>query len=266
MPISRGNCSGVPRDRSNDTKVLRVEHTVRFSSLTPGRVHLLEEFNTSRGSKPANATMDELVQDHNTWQQIGEQCPKSAIMSTNLGISWSAWRQDRRLSSLETAVRLAHRVSSRFTPLGPATADPAPTFSVFGVSLPTGILTCVYWYTRPSSTNINHSATITIAIGAILNVILQLAFTYSHTGEWVPVVMTAVFEGWMLVPAALMLKVVWPLEWIPGKWAVRRATWNHRERQTMRVEKQVPWVYKVVVSHPSTHQVATGSSPLMTLT
>jgi hypothetical protein len=81
----------VPRDRSNDTKVLRVEHTVRFSSLTPGRVHLLEEFNTSRAPKQANATTDDLMGYHNTWQQVGEHRPKSTMMSIDLEVSWSAW-------------------------------------------------------------------------------------------------------------------------------------------------------------------------------
>lgn len=93
MPISRGNCSGVPRDRSNDTKVLRVEHTVRFSSLTLGRVHLLEEYNTSRGPKPVNATINELAEDHNTWQQIGEH------RSKELKTHWSG-TLTRRLAGL----------------------------------------------------------------------------------------------------------------------------------------------------------------------
>jgi len=58
---------------SNDTKSITVTHEIRFSSLTPTRVNLLEEFVGPQRDRGAhNATDSELAASHDAWSQTGQ--------------------------------------------------------------------------------------------------------------------------------------------------------------------------------------------------
>jgi hypothetical protein len=141
--------------------------------------------------------------------------------------------------------------------------DRLTNISFFALSLPILILDVLYWYTRQTPTGVSHIGTLLSGLYLVVQASSLVAWNYS-SHDLGSAFASLVFDGLACVPAFLMLKLVWPLEWADvgptpdkGKWkrwfsgwkkGMRRTRWNHRERRNLRIEAKVSWLRVVAVS------------------
>ncbi|WVW80480.1 hypothetical protein I302_102462 [Kwoniella bestiolae CBS 10118] len=198
LPVTRHNCSTSPT-LTPDPETLPINFTLRFSSLTPARVSLLNNF--VRYHRVAhNASDFERASSHNDWEQA----------SGVFGAKKEGTHPIRRL--IITTLR---------------------TFLAF----PILILNLIYWYTRSTTVGINHPATYISSGGLLLTALVGIAQGFKDVDGWSDGVLLVLLTVFEIVPAILQLKATLPIELVWDGWwkfSVRRWRWSHNERNSMR--------------------------------
>ncbi|WWC60638.1 uncharacterized protein I303_103212 [Kwoniella dejecticola CBS 10117] len=198
LPVTRNNCSDSTKP---DPESIPVNFTLRFSSLTPARVNLLNNFVGSHRSAH-NATEWELAHKHNEWEQAN-------------GV-----------------------FGSRTPGTHPKTRLFLTTIKTL-LAFPVIILELIYWYTRQTTTGINHYGVYTQATGILAAAAIGLysAWEQDDNESWGDTLLLILFVLFEITPAILQLRTVLPFEVQRNGWwrfTVSRWRWSHSERNSMR--------------------------------
>ena len=126
IPVSREVCDGKEPDRkqllctsldrlltvlgSLDPKMLHVKHHIKFSTLTPARLNVLESFATSERVSH-NATEASIIHSHDSWRQTGASTSSSKLHFVGTYSSGRIWRSPRGRTSMAPPHPDRNRVS-----------------------------------------------------------------------------------------------------------------------------------------------------------
>ncbi|WRT66037.1 uncharacterized protein IL334_002989 [Kwoniella shivajii] len=195
LPVTRHNCSS---SIEPDPETFAVNYTLRFSSLTPGRVNLLNNFiQPQRVSH--NATDFEKAHAHNNWEQT------SGVFGAKAE-GTHPWR------------RFIINVIRTF------------------IALPLFVLNVIYWYTRTSTAGINHLSTYLAAAGMTFNASVSLFESWKQRDGVTGFLLSVLLSLLEISPSLLMLRAVLPVEISRNGWkmTMKRWRWTHKERNSMR--------------------------------
>ncbi|OCF75317.1 hypothetical protein I204_04170 [Kwoniella mangroviensis CBS 8886] len=204
LPVTRHNCSAsnnstIISEPVLDPEYLPVNYTIRFSSLTPARVGLLNHFVQPKRVSH-NASEFEIAHSHNEWEQA----------SGVFGAKKEGTHPIRRL--IITTLRTL-------------------------VAFPILILNLIYWYTRTTTVGINHPAAYISSGGMIINALVSLGQGFKEIDGWSDGVLLVLLSTLEFIPAILQLKVTLPIEMVRNGWwkfNLKRWRWSHNERNSMR--------------------------------
>ncbi|OCF42859.1 hypothetical protein I317_03336 [Kwoniella heveanensis CBS 569] len=204
LPVTRRQCS--PSSNVTDPETLNVNYTIRFSSLTPARVHLLDNFVQPHRSAH-NATDTDRAELQDEWEQA------SGVWGSR-GKGTHPWRR-----LIITMIR-----------------------DVF-LSIPIWILGLLYWYTRLTVRGIYLPSVYTlVATGLVKAAVMQISLWHTST-EVGTGILTVLFTLLELAPLFLQLRLVLPFEVERKGWKLsfRRWRWSHSERASQRQGTGFDW-------------------------
>ncbi|WWC68330.1 uncharacterized protein I206_102255 [Kwoniella pini CBS 10737] len=199
LPITRNNCSN---SIEVDPEFISVNFTIKFSSLKPGRINVLNNFVQTYRSNH-NSTKWELENDHNEWEQLN-------------GI-----------------------FGSRTNGKHPKTRLFLTTIKTL-LAFPIIILELIYWYTRQTSNGLNFFSIYFKSIGILLTSLIGLINNWKNENEnknWLNSLIFLFFLIFEISPAILQLRIIFPFEikkigWF--KFNFKRWKWSHSERNSIR--------------------------------
>ncbi|WVQ96950.1 hypothetical protein IAU59_004059 [Kwoniella sp. CBS 9459] len=204
LPVTRRNCSNAAN--VTDPEIFNVNYTIRFSSLTPARVHVLDTYLQPHRSAH-NATDTDRAELQDEWEQA------SGVWG-NRGKDTHPWRR-----FVITMIR-----------------------DVF-LALPLWILSLLYWYTRLTIRGIHLPAVYTFVASKLFQTtVMQIGLWHSMT-EVGTGILTVLFTLVELAPVFLQLKLVLPFEVERKGWKLtfRRWRWSHSERASQRQGTGFDW-------------------------
>lgn len=117
---------------------------------------------------------------------------------------------------------------------------------------PTGILVLLYWYTRLTSAGIHGSATVTLAIVALLDHGRRIWRTYDgNSPDQYLLALVFFFVAVDALQSALMASVVLPfdIQFTGFRLRISRSQSTKRERDTRRAEAYIEWRTRGIVRH-----------------
>ncbi|WWC88183.1 uncharacterized protein L201_003088 [Kwoniella dendrophila CBS 6074] len=196
LPVTRHNCSTDTTEVDPD--FLPVNFTLRFSSLTPARVNILDNFvNTHRVTH--NATEYEVAALHSDWEQ-------------QYGLFGS------RTEGTHPIRRLIIQIISGLT------------------AIPILILHLIYWYTRSTTIGINHPSVYFAISSVLLGALTNLSEGLKESESWLDYLTSSLMFLFEISPAILQLRTISPFELIRNKYkfTLKRWRWSHNERNSIR--------------------------------
>ncbi|WVF71011.1 hypothetical protein IAT40_005807 [Kwoniella sp. CBS 6097] len=204
LPVTRRNCS--TSSNVSDPETFNVNYTIRFSSLTPARVHMLDNFVQPHRSVH-NATDTDRAELHDDWEQL------SGIWGSR-GEGTHPYR--RLVITFVRDVLLA---------------------------IPLWVLTLLYWYTRLTIRGIHLPAVYTFIASKFVQTTAMQISLWHTTDEVGTGILSIFFTLLELAPVFLQLKLVLPLEAERKGWKLtfRRWRWSHSERASQRQGTGYDW-------------------------
>ncbi|WVR05554.1 hypothetical protein IAU60_002573 [Kwoniella sp. DSM 27419] len=210
IPVDRHNCTN--SSVVADPETMRVNYTIRFSSLTPARVSLLDNF-VNQHRVPHNATELDKAELHNMWEQ-------------NSGVWGSKGHGTRPFTRLVIVI-------TRDLVLG----------------LPVALLTLLYWHTRVTVQGINIVGTTLFALSHFAETTVEQWGVWHGVDEVGTGILMALWAAFEYAPGVLQLKTVLPVEIERTGWklGIRRVHWTHKERASMRKGTGYDWRFWTTV-------------------